>query len=135
MNNKRRLLSTLLVLTSTLMLGSCFHDYDEFYFVGNVIGSDLCQATSPMYLIEIEKPEGIGDTITVYGELHHNVVMGYRTPKLIRNDQKVYGVAYFTKDFAPYNCYMDFSLDLPEVILVSVDEDSATVVNALYNNQ
>lgn len=130
---KTKQYTTLALLLAAFLTTSCFHDYDEFYFVGKIIGSDLCQATSPMYLIEVESPQGIGDTLTVYGELHHNVVMGYRSPRLIRNDEKVYGVAYQTEDYASYNCYMDFSLNLPELVLISVDEDSSTVVNALNN--
>lgn len=112
-------------------LSGCFADYEEYYFKGKVLGGDMCTGTRPMYLIEVEKPQGVGDTLTVDGKLHRNVVMGHRASRLMKDGETVYGVAYNTADYAAYNCFMIFDYQLPEVVLVSVDEDSTTVMNNL----
>ncbi len=119
------------VALSITTLTGCFGDYDEYYFKGKVLGGDMCTGSRPMYLIEVDKPQGVGDTLTVDGVLHHNVVMGHRSSRMLKSGETVYGVAYNTADYAAFNCFMIFDYQIPEVVLVSVNEDSTIVMNNL----
>lgn len=120
----------LLPLLATLLVG-CANSYDEFYFKGTSIGMELCSGTSAAFLIAVDQPKNIGDTLTINGKHYDNVVMGYRASRLLSNGETVYGVAYQVSDYAALNCMSVYYVDIPEVILVSVDEDSLRVQELL----
>ena len=121
---KSPLRSVLLLLAVLLLATACKRDYDEFYFVGRVVGAELCSATTMGYLVEVEKPLAIGDTITVQSGTLSNAVMAYRAPRKLVKDERIFGVGYLTKDFAALNCIGIYNYNLPEMIILSVDEDS-----------
>src|SRR5574344_1317529 len=97
-------LSTLPLITALLLLllllSSCHRDYEEYYFKGVVKSVEMCSASSLSYLIEIEKPTTIGDTITVDGKHLKNAVMAFRSPDRMKVNDTIYGVAYNTHDYA-----------------------------------
>lgn len=113
-----------------LSLASCRKSYEEFYFKGIVRSMGICTATSPSYLIEIVSPDEIGDTVTIGGRFYSNCVMGYQSPTLLEKDT-VWGVGYITKDFALLHCSMKPFLGLPEMCILSGDEDPSVVESAL----
>lgn len=123
----KKIAASLLFLFVIVSITSCKRNYEEFYFKGKVVDGQFCAATQMAYMIEVEYPEGIGDTITLNGVHYKNAVMGYRPPRLLKADETVYGVAYFYKDYAAYNCMFIFYDNLPEMFLLSVDEDPSVV--------
>ncbi|MBP5535559.1 MAG: hypothetical protein J6X62_02070 [Bacteroidales bacterium] len=126
-NTSRTLLTIAAIMLATGMTAACKRDYEEFYFAGRVIGAELCSSTTMGYMIQVDRPSNIGDTITLGEAVQENAVMAYRSPRKLVKDERVYGVAYLTKDFAALNCIGIYNYKLPEMVLLSVDEDSATV--------
>lgn len=115
------------LLTAT----ACKKHYDEFYFKGVVVYPSLCGATSTSYLMEIVSPLGIGDTMTFEDAFLHNAVMAFASPKLLKPGDTIYGVAYPTKDYAVLHCSILVFSNLPEIGLLSVDEDPSVVEDGL----
>lgn len=120
-------LSTLLLTLVTLLSVSCKRDYEEFYFKGHIIDAKECSSTQIGYLMVIDKPEGVGDTITYRGKLYENAVMAYQASRRLKADETIYGVAYFYKNFATYNCVGLYYYTLPEISLISVDEAPSVI--------
>ncbi len=119
-------LAIALVAVATIMTTSCKKEYEEFYFKGTVIGGELCGSPeSPQgYMMVIEKPTDIGDTITYMGRFYENVIMGYgKNTRSLTDGEVVYGVAYIFKNYAAMNCSGVFQYKLPEMVMLSVDED------------
>ena len=118
---------SLLLPLALLLLAGCKRDYEEFYFKGVVLGAEICNLQTDTYIIDIEYPEGIGDTLTYDGALHKNVVFGYKPPRRVMVGDTLIGVAYQYKSFAAFNCYLTLTYDLPEYFLLSVDEDPSVI--------
>jgi hypothetical protein len=134
MKRKTLLISLLAIVGCCVCLSGCKKHYEEFYFKGLVRYGGMCAATSPSYMIQIIAPDSIGDTVTLNGTLYHNCVMAYQSPDLIRGTDTIYGVGYITHDYAALHCSLIFFPNLPEMGLLSVDEDPSTV-NAALNKQ
>lgn len=111
----------IIIFISTLLV-SCGDD-EEFRFVGKVIGGRLCSPSLVGYIIEIQSPDDIGGTITIGNTTYNNTVMAYRASRILHNGEIVYGVAHKTSSFAALNCQGLIEEDLPEIILLSVDEE------------
>ena len=126
--------ATLLLAAAVTLLcaTACKKGYDEFYFKGVVVYPSLCGATSTSYLMEVAEPAGVGDTMTLDGKPLRNAVMAYRSPKLLKPGDTIYGVAYPTHDYAVLNCQIHIFPELPEIGLLSVDEDPGVVNDALH---
>ena len=122
-----RRLHTLIALTLLACLCGCDRKYEEFYFKGTVLSVEMCNSTGMGYLMEIESPAGLGDTVTHNGKLYRNAVMAYRAPRPIMKGETVVGVAYRHRDFAAYNCLVPPLHTLPELGLISVDEDPSVI--------
>lgn len=116
-----------LLAALALALTSCGGDYEEFYFKGTVLDVEICSASSMGFLMQIESPAGLGDTATFNGHLYHNAVMAYRPPRPIYAGDTIVGVAYLHRDFAAYNCLVPPQHNLPELGLISVDEDPSLI--------
>lgn len=127
----RKYLVILTLLVALASFAGCKKNYEEIYFKGIVRSVGVCTASSPSYLIEIVAPEGIGDTMTIGDRHYTNCVMGYQSPTLLNKDT-VWGVGYITKDFALLHCNMKPFRGLPEMCILSGDEDPATVESALF---
>lgn len=112
------------LLSLALMgLSACKRNYEEFKFKGKVVGAEMCSSRIIGYIIDFEKPEGYGDTITINGTRYQNAIMGYQATRRLKDGETIYGVAYAYKDFAALNCLIVYNNNLPEVSLISVDED------------
>lgn len=112
----------ILFVLLAVLVGGCNSDIDEFRFSGRVVGMAPCNASMLGYVVAIDTPDSIGDTITIEGSKYSNAVVGYRSPRMLSNQEYINGVAYSTHDFAAINCMGLFTSHLPEVILLSVDE-------------
>lgn len=117
------------ILLLTALVDGCNSDIDEFRFSGRVVGMAPCNASQIGYVIAIDSPGCIGDTITIDGTAYRNAVVGYRSPRMLSDQEYIYGVAYATHDFAATNCMGLFEAHLPEVILLSVDEEATEQTN------
>ena len=93
----------------------------------------MCSASSVSYLIEVAQPTTIGDSITVDGVHLKNAVMAFRSPERMKIDDTIYGVAYNTHDFAALNCAVLYFTSLPEIVLMSVDEDPSVIEGKSYH--
>ncbi len=122
-------ISIIALFLTSVLLGSCNRDIEEFRFVGKVVDAQMCSSTMYGYVIDIMSPDSLGGEITTSGTTYHHAVMAYRASRALRKNEVVYGVAYFTKSYAALNCLGLINNDLPEVILLSVDEDSTTFGN------
>ena len=128
MKYTQRLIAILLACFIPLFSGC--NKAEEFYMKGKVVYAGLMCGTYTLgYLIEVETPQGIGDTITVNGTLYHNAVMGYRAPRIMQDGEEFVGVAYEYPNFAQYNCQLVYFEQLPQFFLVSVDEDPSVLDN------
>jgi len=115
---------TLCICIIALLLGACNRDIEEFRFVGKVVGAEMCSSSLIGYIIDIQSPDSLGADITTSSGTYHHAVMAYRSSRQLKQDEVVYGVGYFTKSFAALNCFGLIENNLPEMILLSVDEDS-----------
>ena len=118
---KHKGIPVLIVLT--LMATSC-KDYEEFKFVGKVVGAEMCTSNVVGYVLDLTYPDTLGGTITIGGVTYTHAVMAYRSARALMKDETVYGVGYLTESFSALNCFGLIDNDLPEMILISVDEDS-----------
>lgn len=123
----KKIPSIIVCLATVLAFSGCKTDYEEFYFKGTVIYGEMCSSMMVGYLMEIEKPSGVGDTITYNGTFYKNAVMAYRAPRPLKKDETVIGVAYKYKDFAALNCLLVPLYTLPELSIISVDEDPSVL--------
>ncbi len=113
----------ILAILSLLLFSSC-KDYEEFRFVGKVVGAEMCTSTVVGYVIDLSLPDTLGGTITIGGTTYNHAVMAYRASRALKKDEVVFGVGYLTESFSALNCFGLIDNNLPEMILVSVDEDS-----------
>ena len=128
-NYQRRCSAKIIILILTVAFAACNRDVDEFRFSGKVVGAEMCTASMFGYVIDISYPDSVGGTIIVDGTTYNHAVMAYRASRILKKDEVVYGVAYFTKSFAALNCMGLINSDLPEMVLLSVDEDSTSITN------
>lgn len=118
-----------LMLCVVALLASCKRNYEEIYVKGRVVGAEMCSSNRLGYLMEMEYPAEIGDTITTYYGHFNNAVMAYEAPRRLEKDEVVYGVAYVTRDYAALHCVGLYNYTLPEIVLLSADEDSTIFTN------
>lgn len=111
------------LLTIVVLLGACNRDIEEFRFDGVVVGAELCSSSQTGYVIEMIDPDDLGGNINIGGTEYNHAVMAYRSPSRLYKNDTIHGVAYKTKSFAALNCMGLINNDLPEIILLSVDED------------
>jgi hypothetical protein len=111
------------------LLGACNNDIEEFRFVGKVVDAKMCSTSQFGYVLDIVSPDSLGGEIMTGGATYHHAVMAYRSSRALQKDEMVYGVGYFTKSYAALNCMGLINNDLPEMILLSVDEDSTEFQN------
>jgi len=123
----KRLSSIIVSMAAVLAFSGCKTDYEEFYFKGTVITGEMCSSMMVGYLMELEQPAGVGDTITYDGTFYKNAVMAYRAPRPLKKNETVIGVAYKYKDFAALNCLLVPLFNLPELSIISVDEDPSVL--------
>ncbi|MBP5547971.1 MAG: hypothetical protein J6X58_03645 [Bacteroidales bacterium] len=110
-------------LAATLLFAACNNDIDEFRFKGHVVGAEMCSSSQIGYVIDILSPDSIGGEILLDGATYRNAVMGYKASRILHQGDTFYGVAHFTESYAALNCFGLINNNLPEVILLSVDED------------
>lgn len=121
---KTPLIRTLVIaLITTTLLGACNRDIEEFRFTGHVVGAEMCSSSQIGYIIDILEPDSIGSTYSNSNGTFRNAVMGYKASRLLHQGDTIAGVAYFTESYAALNCFGIIDNDLPEVILLSVDEE------------
>lgn len=131
----KNIISFFVLFLISVLLGACNRDIEEFRFVGKVVDAKMCNSSMYGYVIDIMSPDSIGGEITTGGGTYHHAVMAYRASRALMKDEVVYGVAYFTKSYSALNCLGLINSDLPEVILLSVDEDSSEYkLSPLLNN-
>ena len=112
-----------LLFAAVLLLAACNSDIEEFKFTGHVVGGELCSSSQTGYVIDILTPDSIGATYTSAGGKFDHAVMAYKAPRRLKADDTISGVAYFTESYAALNCFGIIDNGLPEIILLSVDED------------
>ena len=118
-----RKITLLSIVTAILLLGACNRDIEEFRFTGHVVGAEMCSSSQIGYIIDILEPDSIGSTYSNGDGTFRNAVMGYKASRLLHQGDTIAGVAYFTESYAALNCFGIIDNDLPEVILLSVDEE------------
>lgn len=123
--NVKRLLGLLVVvaLVSVSVLLACKKTYVEEYYSGRVVGVEMCNTRTNGYLIELDSPKGVGDTMTLGNKFYKNLVIGYEAPTRLKDNQKISGVMYQTMGYANINCMFANTRSLQEVIILTVDEE------------
>lgn len=111
------------IITTFICLGACNRDIDEFRFTGKVVGGELCSSSQIGYIIDLITPDSIGKAYTNSNGSYKNAVMAYRASRILHEGDTIYGVAYTTESYAALNCFGIIDNNLPEVILLSVDEE------------
>ena len=107
------------------MLGSCNRDIEEFKFKGVVVDARMCSSSQIGYVLNIiDGGSTIGVSYSTTNGEYDNAVIGYKSTRLLHDGDTIYGVAYLTKSYAALNCFGIIDEDLPEVILLSVDEEA-----------
>ena len=119
---KNAKLALILIPCIALLLAACNRDIEEFRFTGLVVGAEMCSSTQIGYIIDIMTPDSLGKEATVGGKKYEHIVLGYRASRILYQGDTVNAVGYFSNGYAALNCINDISHDLPEVILLSVDE-------------
>ena len=119
--NIRKIALALLPFLAILAM-SCNNDIEEFRFTGTVVGAEMCSSTQIGYIINIITPDSLGKQDYVGGKRYEHLVMGYRASRILYQGDTINAVGYFTESYAVLNCLTDNGHDLPEVILLSVDE-------------
>jgi hypothetical protein len=123
--NVKRLLGLLVVvaIVSVSVLLACKKTYVEEYYSGKVVGVEMCNTRTNGYLIELDSPKGVGDTMTLGSKFYKNLVIGYEAPTRLKDNQKISGVMYQTMGYANINCMFANTRSLQEVIILTVDEE------------
>jgi len=110
-------------MAAATMAVACNRDIDEFKFTGRVIGGEMCSSSQIGYIVDILSPDSIGASYTNSYGTSNNAVMAYKSPRLLKAGDTIHGVAYSTESYAALNCFGIIDNGLPEVILLSVDEE------------
>lgn len=121
--NIKRLLGLAVIVAAVSVLFACKKTYVEEYYSGKIVGIEMCSTRTNGYLIELDSPKGVGDTITIGNKFYKNLVVGYEAPVRLKDNQKISGVMYQTKGYANINCMMVDTRGLQEVIILTVDEE------------
>ncbi len=116
-------LATMVAIVSLIVFVACKKTYVEELYSGKVVGVEMCNTRTNGYLIELDSPKGVGDTITIGSKFYKNLVVGYEAPVRLKDNQKISGVMYQTKGYANINCMMVDTRGLQEVIILTVDEE------------
>ncbi len=120
----KKILLAIITIT-TVLLAACNRDIEEFRFKGVVVGCELCSNSQLAYILDIKSPESIGGSYTNASGTYSNAIIGYRSSRMLYQGDTIYGIAYFTKSYAALNCFGVIDNDLPEAILLSVDEEAS----------
>ena len=107
---------------TTVLLGACNRDIEEFRFTGTVVGGEMCSSSQIGYIIDIFTPDNLGESFTNTSGSYDHAVMAYRAPRILHYGDTIEGVAYFTESYAALNCFGIIDNGLPEMVLLSVDE-------------
>lgn len=118
-----REIATFLFLSLVLLTTACNRDIDEFSFKGHVVGADMCSSSQIGYIIDIISPDSLGKQATIGGTEYNHLVMCYRASRKLYKDDTINAIGYFTESYARLNCFGIINQGLPEVILLSVDEE------------
>ena len=113
----KKILLAIITIT-TVLLAACNRDIEEFRFKGVVVGGELCSNSQLAYILDIKSPERIGGSYT-------NAIIAYRSSRMLYQGDTIYGIAYLTKSYAALNCFGIIDDNLPEAILLSVDEEAS----------
>ena len=109
------------IVFAVAVFSSCKKDYEEVKFSGKVVGMLICNTRTWGYVIELSSPSNYGEAI-VYEDMElHNAVVGYESPKQLKDSQEISGVCYKTKDYGKINCSLVYKDDIPEVIILDID--------------
>lgn len=130
MKRKVFVFSAILLAALAMVITSCKKENEEFYFKATVVGAELCGSTqSPYgYLLKMQIPDNIGDTITIGTTLEEKVVRAFgKNIRALHDGETIYGVAYEHKNYAALNCNIISDKKLPEYVIISVDEDPSVV--------
>ena len=129
MKRKIFVFSAILLAAVAMVITSCKKENEEFYFKATVVGAELCGSVQNPngYLLKMEIPNNIGDTITL-DVLQENVVRAFgKNIRPLHDGETIYGVAYEHKNYAALNCNVVSDRKLPEYVIISVDEDPSVV--------
>ena len=109
------------IIFAVAVFTSCKKDYEEVKFSGKVVGMLICNTKTWGYIIELSSPANYGNEI-VYEDMElHNAVVGYESPKQLKDSQEISGVCYKTKDYGKINCSLVYKDDIQEVIILDID--------------
>lgn len=117
-------IKVILICSAVMLMAACNHDVDEFKFKANVVAAGWCSASQPYYILDIISPDSLGEPLTSNGVTYRNAVRAYKASRLLYSGDTIYGVGYFTKSYSALNCNTVPDYTLPELILLSVDEEA-----------
>ncbi len=109
------------VIFAVAVFSSCKKDYEEVKFSGRVVGALICNTKTMGYIIELSSPTGYGDAVSFEGRNLQNAIVGYESPKVLKDSALISGVCYKTKDYGKINCPIIYKDDIPEVIILDID--------------
>lgn len=104
---------------------SCKKDYEETEFSGKVVYGTICSTQTYGYVIALDSPAGFGQEVEIGGVRYPNAVIGYESPKILKDQWKVSGVFYETKGYGKVHCslWSDY-INMKEVIFLEVNHDN-----------
>ena len=109
------------IIFTVAVFSSCKKDYEEVKFSGRVVGALICNTKTMGYIIELSSPANFGDAVVFDNRDLHNAVVGYESPKRLKDSAMVSGVFYKTKDYGKINCPIVYKDDIQEVIILDID--------------
>jgi len=115
------LFTGLAIVFAVAVFSSCKKDYEEVKFSGRVVGALICNTKTMGYIIELSSPTGYGDAVSFEGRNLQNAIVGYESPKVLKDSALISGVCYKTKDYGKINCPIIYKDDIPEVIILDID--------------
>ena len=65
----------MVAIVSLLIFVACKKTYVEELYSGKVVGVEMCNTRTNGYLIELDTPKGVGDTMTLGNKFYKNLVV------------------------------------------------------------
>ena len=121
---KSSFLILLLTVCVSVFFVSCKKDYEELEFSGKVVYGTLCSTQTYGYIIALDTPADFGQEVEIGGVKYPNAVIGYESPKILKDQWQVSGVFYETKGYGKVHCMLwsDY-INMKEVIFLEVNHD------------
>lgn len=121
----RKVCFVFIALLTSIGMGSCINNYDDFDFVGTVIDVEMCTQMPDIGLaIQLDSPDSVGGRYyATDGKYYNNTVVVYRPDRIAPVSTRLSGRIALDPNYSKSMCnyhWRESTGDVPEAIFTKM---------------